>query len=180
MDEEEADRRTTERALAADVTVQRTLTLTRHTVHRADATATDLWDVHVHVTESGRPAVSSTCATERWLYSTEADAHARLETLDDDLPPLVKAEEAAAILGTTRDALGRLFRILVRRSPRGLPAHILARWTKPKRAVRCGGTRFACVRRLSWIGMRWHGLSRWTQTLSKSSCTSARRIPKCF
>lgn len=48
------------------------------------------------------------------------------------------------------------------------------------RALRCGGTKFACVRRLSRIGTRWHGLSRWTRTPSKSCRTSARRIPKRF
>ncbi len=68
-----------------------------------------------------------------------------------------------------------------RRALRGLlHAHTLARWTKPRRAVRYGGTRFEYVRQLSRIGRPWPGSSRWTQIPSKSSCTSARQIPRRF
>lgn len=104
---QEVERRATERALAADTTVQRNLVLLRHTVHQADGTQIPVWEVRVLMDHVGPPGFSYRNSAQKWVYGDEAGARARLEELDDGLPPLVTVQEAAELLGTTRNALAQ-------------------------------------------------------------------------
>jgi hypothetical protein len=100
----------TTRALAADVTATRTLEVTRHTVHCADGSTRTLWEVGERLEVTPPEATAGRrkpWSWQRWYYTDQAEAHLRMGELDDGLPPVVGTREAAALLGTTRDALAQ-------------------------------------------------------------------------
>lgn len=106
--EEETDRRTTRRALAADIQAIRRLTLIRHTVDQADGTPATVWEVVFLVKAvEGAAEHGIRFGQRRWLFTEETRARARLADLDTDVPPLVTMAESAALLNTTRDALAQ-------------------------------------------------------------------------
>ena len=99
---------TTTRALATDTSVERTLTLTHHTIACADGTHRHLWQVTDTITVTTELLGSSPRGRSRrhHLYTTRADALSALEALNNH-PPLCTVAETAAILGTTREALAQ-------------------------------------------------------------------------
>ncbi len=105
-DGEEVERRTQVRALAADTTAQRDLTLTRYTIHTADGSTRTAWKVEEVLTAVGVRGYTEDFG-QHWLYGDEADARTQLAVLDDGLSPVMTVEELAAMLDTTRDAVAQ-------------------------------------------------------------------------
>jgi hypothetical protein len=139
-DEETETSRTSTRALAADTTATRTLTLTRHTVHCPDGTDRHLWQVTDFIAVTARQ-LPDTERRAHSVHTSEDDALRALDALDVH-PPLATVAESAELLGTTRDALAQALsrenRAAARRSgepysPRSVTSAGRTTWYDPRR-----------------------------------------------
>ncbi|MEW1699398.1 MULTISPECIES: hypothetical protein [unclassified Streptomyces] len=107
---EVVEERTTQETIARGTVIYRTVTLTRHTVHRDGTEVQSLWQLDqallLKTPRHEAPQVIED-GPDHSFYAGEAEARVALDAALGGLPPVMTVREVAEFLGTTEDALGQ-------------------------------------------------------------------------